>query len=183
MPAVVEHLHYRVIDVRTIKELSRRWFARAYFQSPAKKGGEEWAASWSLGLDVAYNSNVWLLDGDDQDRLLADQPGDQISGRFDDMERIEDGIITPSLRVAAKGPSPFGRKLEAYAELEWRQYAVNSARSHLRARAGTDQRVGPDGRLAMDAMPVAGFAMTHSADPWVTDSAAAATALASGAKT
>ncbi|WP_425256476.1 oligoribonuclease [Pseudarthrobacter sp. J47] len=39
MPAVVEHLHYRVIDVSTIKELSRRWFARAYFQSPPKHGG------------------------------------------------------------------------------------------------------------------------------------------------
>jgi oligoribonuclease len=39
MPEVVEHLHYRVIDVSTIKELSRRWFARAYFQSPAKMGG------------------------------------------------------------------------------------------------------------------------------------------------
>lgn len=39
MPAVVEHLHYRVIDVSTIKELARRWFARAYFQAPAKLGG------------------------------------------------------------------------------------------------------------------------------------------------
>lgn len=39
MPAVVEHLHYRVIDVSTIKELSRRWFARAYFQAPVKSGG------------------------------------------------------------------------------------------------------------------------------------------------
>lgn len=39
MPAVVEHLHYRVIDVSTIKELSRRWFTRAYFQAPAKTGG------------------------------------------------------------------------------------------------------------------------------------------------
>lgn len=39
MPSVVEHLHYRVIDVSTIKELSRRWFARAYFQAPAKLGG------------------------------------------------------------------------------------------------------------------------------------------------
>lgn len=34
MPNIVEHLHYRVIDVSTIKELSRRWFPRAYFQSP-----------------------------------------------------------------------------------------------------------------------------------------------------
>lgn len=39
MPKVIEHLHYRVIDVSTIKELSRRWFTRAYFQSPAKQGG------------------------------------------------------------------------------------------------------------------------------------------------
>lgn len=42
---------------------------------------------------------------------------------------------------------------------------------------------GPDGNLALDGMPVAGFARTHSADQWVTDSAAAATALASGKKT
>ncbi len=39
MPELVEHLHYRVIDVSTIKELSRRWYARAYFQAPAKHGG------------------------------------------------------------------------------------------------------------------------------------------------
>ncbi|MGQ1839802.1 oligoribonuclease [Kocuria turfanensis] len=38
MPQVVEHLHYRVIDVSTIKELSRRWFPRAYFQAPPKTG-------------------------------------------------------------------------------------------------------------------------------------------------
>ncbi|NKX49827.1 oligoribonuclease, partial [Arthrobacter deserti] len=39
MPRVVDHLHYRIIDVSTIKELARRWFTRAYFQSPVKHGG------------------------------------------------------------------------------------------------------------------------------------------------
>ncbi len=39
MPELVEHLHYRVIDVSTIKELARRWYARSYFQAPAKTGG------------------------------------------------------------------------------------------------------------------------------------------------
>ena len=39
MPELVEHLHYRVIDVSTVKELSLRWYPRAYFQSPAKTGG------------------------------------------------------------------------------------------------------------------------------------------------
>ncbi len=42
---------------------------------------------------------------------------------------------------------------------------------------------GPDGRLALDEMPVTGLAKTHSSDQWVTDSAAAATSLASGEKT
>ncbi|GAB3284759.1 oligoribonuclease [Sinomonas notoginsengisoli] len=38
MPDVIEHLHYRVVDVSTIKELARRWYPRAYFQAPAKTG-------------------------------------------------------------------------------------------------------------------------------------------------
>jgi oligoribonuclease len=32
-------LHYRMVDVSSIKELARRWFPRAYFHSPKKAGG------------------------------------------------------------------------------------------------------------------------------------------------
>ncbi|WP_092919092.1 oligoribonuclease [Agrococcus baldri] len=39
MPALDGFLHYRSIDVSSIKELSRRWFPRAYFKSPEKAGG------------------------------------------------------------------------------------------------------------------------------------------------
>jgi len=39
MPELESHLHYRVIDVSSIKELSRRWYPRAYFSSPKKSGG------------------------------------------------------------------------------------------------------------------------------------------------
>jgi oligoribonuclease len=39
MPRVDAHLHYRNVDVSSIKELSRRWYPRAFFQSPAKNGG------------------------------------------------------------------------------------------------------------------------------------------------
>lgn len=39
MPEVVDHLHYRILDVSSIKELARRWHPRAYFQSPEKTGG------------------------------------------------------------------------------------------------------------------------------------------------
>ncbi len=33
------YLHYRMVDVSSIKELARRWYPRAYFASPAKRGG------------------------------------------------------------------------------------------------------------------------------------------------
>jgi oligoribonuclease len=39
MPRVDSHLHYRSIDVSSIKELSRRWFPRVYFNAPSKDGG------------------------------------------------------------------------------------------------------------------------------------------------
>lgn len=39
MPRVDAHLHYRSVDVSSIKELSRRWFPRVYFNAPAKNGG------------------------------------------------------------------------------------------------------------------------------------------------
>ena len=39
MPRVDSHLHYRSVDVSSIKELSRRWYPRAYFQAPTKHGG------------------------------------------------------------------------------------------------------------------------------------------------
>lgn len=39
MPLLESHLHYRIIDVSSIKELSRRWYPRVYFNAPEKNGG------------------------------------------------------------------------------------------------------------------------------------------------
>ncbi|MDP9394509.1 MAG: oligoribonuclease [Actinomycetota bacterium] len=33
------YLHYRIVDVSSIKELARRWYPRVYFNSPKKSGG------------------------------------------------------------------------------------------------------------------------------------------------
>ncbi|KAG0249424.1 Oligoribonuclease, mitochondrial [Mortierella polycephala] len=37
MRPIVDHLHYRIVDVSTVKELSRRWFPREFARMPAKK--------------------------------------------------------------------------------------------------------------------------------------------------
>ena len=38
MPALESYVHYRNVDVSSVKELARRWFPRAYYAAPAKTG-------------------------------------------------------------------------------------------------------------------------------------------------
>ena len=38
MPTLEAHVHYRNVDVSSIKELARRWYPRVYYPSPAKSG-------------------------------------------------------------------------------------------------------------------------------------------------
>ena len=51
MPAVGAHLHYRMIDVSSIKELARRWYPRVYFRSPEKNGGHRALADILESID------------------------------------------------------------------------------------------------------------------------------------
>jgi len=39
LPEVEEHLHYRSVDVSTVKELARRWYPKAAAAAPRKAGG------------------------------------------------------------------------------------------------------------------------------------------------
>jgi oligoribonuclease len=39
MPDLDAYLHYRMVDVSSVKELARRWYPRAYYASPSKRGG------------------------------------------------------------------------------------------------------------------------------------------------
>jgi oligoribonuclease len=38
MPTLDGFMHYRIVDVSSIKELSRRWYPKAYFGAPVKRG-------------------------------------------------------------------------------------------------------------------------------------------------
>lgn len=65
MPELVNHLHYRIIDVSSIKELARRWYPRAYFNSPKKNGGHRALADIAESIDeLRYYRHV-LFPGDD----------------------------------------------------------------------------------------------------------------------
>lgn len=51
MPDVVAHLHYRLIDVSSLKELAKRWYPRAFFHSPDKHGGHRALADILESID------------------------------------------------------------------------------------------------------------------------------------
>jgi len=55
MPRIDRWLHYRNVDVSSIKELSRRWYPRAYIHAPAKDGGHRALADIRESiLELAY---------------------------------------------------------------------------------------------------------------------------------
>lgn len=59
MPRVDRWLHYRNVDVSSIKELARRWYPRAYFNAPGKDGGHRALADIRESIrELAYYRQV-----------------------------------------------------------------------------------------------------------------------------
>jgi hypothetical protein len=112
--------------------------------------GTSWEAGWRARADLRYDSNVFQLDPKDEDRLEAGLPADDASGRHDDMESVDDEVLAPRLRFEARDPSPLGRRLDAWAELEYEQYVENPRRSHAEASLGVQQGLGARGRIGLE---------------------------------
>ncbi|HVX68180.1 MAG TPA: oligoribonuclease [Mycobacteriales bacterium] len=74
MPRLDDHLHYRMIDVSSIKELARRWYPRAYYNAPAKRGGHRALADIKESIDELryYRATVMVpAPGPDTDAARA----------------------------------------------------------------------------------------------------------------
>ncbi|TFC84547.1 oligoribonuclease [Cryobacterium sinapicolor] len=64
MPRLDDQLHYRNVDVSSIKELARRWYPRVYFNAPAKDGGHRALADIleSIRELAYYRQTVFVAD-------------------------------------------------------------------------------------------------------------------------
>ena len=51
MPELIDYLHYRIVDVSSVKELAKRWYPRAFFHSPDKHGGHRALADIQESID------------------------------------------------------------------------------------------------------------------------------------
>lgn len=79
MPELVEYLHYRIIDVSSIKELAKRWYPRTYFAAPEKTGGHRALGDIYDSIDeLRYYRGVLMPDGDGPSTEMAQEVASQI---------------------------------------------------------------------------------------------------------
>jgi oligoribonuclease len=74
MPALDRYLHYRMVDVSSIKELCRRWYPRVYYNAPEKKGGHRALADVMESIEeLRYYRQLIFVPQPGPDSLLAAQ--------------------------------------------------------------------------------------------------------------
>src|SRR5258708_6992769 len=93
MPELDAFLHYRMVDVSSIKELARRWYPRAYFASPEKHGGHRALADITESIrELRYY----------REAVFVPPPGPDTAAARETAPRYG----PPAPAVAARAPSP-----------------------------------------------------------------------------
>ena len=73
MPELEGHVHYRNVDVSSLKELAKRWYPRIYFTAPAKSGNHRALADIRESIEeLRYYREAMLVPqpGPDRDVLV-----------------------------------------------------------------------------------------------------------------
>ena len=62
LPAFNDYLHYRTVDVSSIKELARRWYPKVYFSAPKKTGNHRALGDIRDSIDELdyYRSSIFI---------------------------------------------------------------------------------------------------------------------------
>ena len=83
MPRLDDYLHYRNVDVSSIKELARRWYPRAYFNAPAKTGDHRALADIRESIrELAYY----------REAIMVAAPGPTTEEAVAAAERVSSGV-------------------------------------------------------------------------------------------
>jgi oligoribonuclease len=92
LPKLDAHLHYRMVDVSSIKELARRWFPRAYYQAPAKHGGHRALADITESInELAYYRAAVFVPPPGPDSQQARQIAARFGGTTD-KPAVDEGV-------------------------------------------------------------------------------------------
>ncbi|MGY1716630.1 oligoribonuclease [Geodermatophilus nigrescens] len=86
MPELDDHLHYRMVDVSSIKELARRWFPRVYFAQPPKGLAHRALADIIESIrELAYYRRTLFVDLPGPSTSQAQRAAGEVTGTFADV--------------------------------------------------------------------------------------------------
>lgn len=94
MPTLEAHVHYRNVDVSSLKELARRWYPRAYYNTPAKNGNHRALADIQESIEELryYREAVFVpLPGPStgESRIIAGKHEGALTGLGDAAQAFE----------------------------------------------------------------------------------------------
>jgi oligoribonuclease len=102
MPELDDHLHYRMIDVSSIKELARRWFPRVYFAQPQKGLAHRALADIIESVrELAYYRRTLFVDGPGPSTSQAQAAAATVTASFAELFAAEDAGVPPQGPPAA----------------------------------------------------------------------------------
>lgn len=79
MPALMGYLHYRVVDVSSVKELAKRWYHRAFEEAPEKHGGHRALADILESIqELVYYRRVLFPQGEGPSREECREAAEQV---------------------------------------------------------------------------------------------------------
>jgi hypothetical protein len=110
-------------------------------------GGWKWKAEASVG--VAYDTNVYKLSSTQSDRFDLNLAKDQTTGRYKDMDSIDDIIFTPRLKATFRRPGFNGRDLSIKPSIAYNRYVWNQERSYFDFGLGVNQALGKHSGLGV----------------------------------
>jgi oligoribonuclease len=92
MPTLESHVHYRNVDVSSIKELARRWFPRVYYNTPTKSGNHRALADIAESIEELryYREAIFVA------------PPGLGTDRLRDIALAHQGAITSALAARAE---------------------------------------------------------------------------------
>jgi oligoribonuclease len=103
MPELDDHLHYRMVDVSSIKELARRWFPRVYFAQPQKGLAHRALADIIESVrELAYYRRTLFVPAPGPSSDQAKGAADEVVGAF--AEVLAAGDATPRTGVDEVAP-------------------------------------------------------------------------------
>ena len=99
MPILDAYLHYRLIDVSSLKELVRRWYPRVYFNSPPKTGNHRALADARESIaELRYYREAVMV--------AQPGPGTDAARGFAAHHAVDHHVVTPPLGAESTAADP-----------------------------------------------------------------------------